>query len=264
VSIIEFGIKNGNAIINFQNGDKLTAVLDVNDFEVETIFGKVKVKINQIKKIVVRNRNNIQEEGLVAYYPFNGNANDESGNGNNGTVHEAVLVKDRFENNNSAYSFDGMNDYLDLGNPSSITGLGPSSFSICVWIKATLSGTRKEIISFGNTSLNKSECFYINSANQIESDLAYSYGPTSAVTVTDGNWHFVCVVNNDNVFQIYIDGAASGNSQAMSPNISSGSVHIGTVPETSACFFNGSIDEVRIYNRALSKSEILEHYTSGI
>ncbi|ETR68891.1 MAG: hypothetical protein OMM_04291 [Candidatus Magnetoglobus multicellularis str. Araruama] len=54
------------------------------------------------------------EEGLVAYYPFNGNANDESGNGNHGTVYGAILIEDRFGNKNSAYSFDGIDDYIGL------------------------------------------------------------------------------------------------------------------------------------------------------
>ena len=47
------------------------------------------------------------KDGLVAYYPFNGNANDESGNGNNGTVNGATLTTDRFGNTNKAYSFNG-------------------------------------------------------------------------------------------------------------------------------------------------------------
>jgi hypothetical protein len=54
--------------------------------------------------------------GLVAYYPFNGNANDESGNGKNGTVSGAVLTSDRFGNLISAYIFDGTNDYISA-NP---------------------------------------------------------------------------------------------------------------------------------------------------
>ena len=55
-------------------------------------------------------------DGLVAYYPFNGNANDESGNGNDGTVNGATLTEDRCGNANSAYSFDGADDYIDIGN----------------------------------------------------------------------------------------------------------------------------------------------------
>ncbi|WP_141699533.1 hypothetical protein [Candidatus Marithrix sp. Canyon 246] len=49
-------------------------------------------------------------DGLVAYYPFNGNAEDESGNGNHGTVNGATLSEDRFGNQESAYSFDGIDD----------------------------------------------------------------------------------------------------------------------------------------------------------
>ena len=54
----------------------------------------------------------ITTEGLVAYYPFNGNANDESTDGHDGTVYGATLTTDRFGNSNSAYSFDGINDYI--------------------------------------------------------------------------------------------------------------------------------------------------------
>ncbi len=57
------------------------------------------------------------DKDLVAYYPFNGNANDESGSGNNGTVHGATLTADRFGNAGKAYSFDG-DDYIDCGNSS--------------------------------------------------------------------------------------------------------------------------------------------------
>ena len=56
----------------------------------------------------------IPTEGLVAWYPFNGNANDESGNGNNGTVNGATLTTDKDGNENSAYSFDGNDDIIDL------------------------------------------------------------------------------------------------------------------------------------------------------
>ena len=67
-------------------------------------------------------------DGLVAYYPFNGNANDESGSGNNGTVHEASLTNDRFSNPNSAYFFDGVNDHIDANN------IDLSVITASVWI----------------------------------------------------------------------------------------------------------------------------------
>ena len=70
--------------------------------------------------------------GLVAYYPFNGNALDESQNGNNGTIYGASLTKDKSGKLNSAFSFDG-NDYISVNNKSSIN-FDTSDFSISMWI----------------------------------------------------------------------------------------------------------------------------------
>ncbi|MDH4071147.1 MAG: hypothetical protein OEV30_12075, partial [Ignavibacteria bacterium] len=75
----------------------------------------------------------VPTDGLVAYFPFNGNAHDESGNGNDGAVHGAQLAQDRFGNQNSAYRFDGINDYILFGNNPSTLLLG--DMSISVWIQ---------------------------------------------------------------------------------------------------------------------------------
>lgn len=53
-------------------------------------------------------------EGLILYYPFDGNANDESGNGENGTIYGPSLTYDRFGNENSAYEFNGTSDYIAI------------------------------------------------------------------------------------------------------------------------------------------------------
>src|SRR3990170_4735591 len=70
------------------------------------------------------------ENGLVAFYPFNGNANDESGNGNNGVVNGATLTTDRLGKADSAYSFDGVNDYIGQKETLSVV----NTFAISVWI----------------------------------------------------------------------------------------------------------------------------------
>ncbi|GAH51929.1 unnamed protein product, partial [marine sediment metagenome] len=70
------------------------------------------------------------EDGLVAYYPFNGNANDESGNGNNGNVYGTTLTEDRFGNPNSAYSFDGVDDYVNVMNLPITDGV-----TVGAWVK---------------------------------------------------------------------------------------------------------------------------------
>ena len=71
--------------------------------------------------------------GLVAHYPFCGNANDASGNGNNGTVHGAILTEDRFGNPKSSYSFNGVDNFIDV-IPS--TSLSPSNeVTFTAWVK---------------------------------------------------------------------------------------------------------------------------------
>ena len=73
-------------------------------------------------------------DGLVAYYPFNGNANDESGNGNDGEVNGATLVKDRFGNSGKAYSFDGVDDNIEVPETE---GFESNAHTISGWIYAT-------------------------------------------------------------------------------------------------------------------------------
>ncbi|MBU4445745.1 hypothetical protein KJ656_11790, partial [bacterium] len=64
--------------------------------------------------------------GIVAYYPFNGNANDESGNDNHGTVNSATLTTDRFGNENSAYYFDGEDDYIRIQHSPELSSANQS------------------------------------------------------------------------------------------------------------------------------------------
>lgn len=71
-------------------------------------------------------------EGLVACYPFDGNANDASGNGNHGTVHGATLTEDRFGNADSAYTFNGINNYIHL---SSLDSIGFNNGTVTLWFK---------------------------------------------------------------------------------------------------------------------------------
>jgi hypothetical protein len=75
----------------------------------------------------------VADSGLVASYPFNGNADDESGNGNHGTVLGTVLTTDRFGNENSAYEFDGSSTYITIPTSESLESL-TTKFSQIAWI----------------------------------------------------------------------------------------------------------------------------------
>src|SRR6185312_8036339 len=71
--------------------------------------------------------------GLMAYYPFTGNANDASGNANNPIFNNATLTQDRFGNPNSAYSFNGTDNYIRIRNSTTLNS--SNQISICAWVK---------------------------------------------------------------------------------------------------------------------------------
>ena len=75
----------------------------------------------------------VPTNGLVGWWPFNGNANDESGNGNHGTVNGATLTSDRNVKENSAYDFHGDNDYIDISTTNG--NFNNQQYTISLWYK---------------------------------------------------------------------------------------------------------------------------------
>ena len=205
-------------------------------------------------------------DGLVAYYPFNGNANDESGNGNNGTVHGATLTQDRFGNAHSAYSFDGISNYIDITNNLNFD-FGNKDFSISFWFNASGHGV---FVTQGDNLNNR---WY---AEIIQSVITYKWWNNGVLELnlvgntilTDDVWYHYVIVREGNKFNLYLNG-----------NLESSVTHSVTFPSYNKVlgigsdvmlggwtFVDGSVDDIRIYNRALSESEIQELYedsTSG-
>jgi hypothetical protein len=198
--------------------------------------------------------------GLVAYYPFNGTANDASGNANNGIVNGTAA----YETNSTgqiALQFNGTNNYVSLAElPTS----GSGSFTIFAWVNDSIPGTRQTIVSYGEGSQVSDSALYIylTDNNMLRFDLADSPGPTSPIIINNGYWYHVGVVNNNGNVQLYVNGVAEGSSVSMNPNIVSGFQYIGVDggPNGIGDYFNGTINKVRIWNRALSASEIQQLY----
>ena len=203
----------------------------------------------------------VPTNGLVGWWPFNGNANDESGNGNNGTVNGATLTTDRFGNVGKAYSFDGIDNYITLTNyPTS----GNESFSIFSWILTPNLSTRRQIISYGSNTATQGVWLFISSDNHLHFDLSLTPGPMSIENVGDSSWHFVGVTNNSGEIQLYVDGIISGSSQIMTPNITIEGKTIGSTITNDNWYFNGKIDDIGIWNRALTDQEISDLYNANI
>ncbi len=190
-------------------------------------------------------------------------ANDSTSNSNNGTVYGATAITGQMD---GAASFDGtIGHYINL---TSAPTTGTGSFSAFAWIKTSTNGKRNQIVQWGGDSgtANDGAWLQVDTDNKVHTDLSNIAGPKSAGTVNDGAWHLVGVVNNAGTFQIYVDGAASGLSQSMAPNLISTYHEIGGPGQGSAInqdwYFNGSIDEVRISNSAQSADWILASYKS--
>ena len=105
----------------------------------------------------------VPKDGLVGYWPFNGNANDESGNGNHGTVNGATLTADRNGVVNSAYSFDGDNDFITITN-SLIKG-GYQSYTISYWFNKLAPTTSTQAVINDRNSMTSGYKYYSNFVN---------------------------------------------------------------------------------------------------
>ena len=207
--------------------------------------------------------------GLVAFYPFNGNANDESGNGNNGVVNGATLTTDRLGKADSAYSFDGVNDYIQLPSTSL---LHPNQFSLSAWVYL------KEYVSNGDGNIGANVfsnyiccqtstafIFYISQDGRAS---IRSLDDLKSNTIIPLNtWSHIVATHNGNILKVYLNGTIDGNKPSLlSSTSSSGASRIGKgswYDQNGFEMFSGIIDDIRIYNRALTDTEVLALYNEG-
>lgn len=207
--------------------------------------------------------------GLVAYYPFNGNANDESGNGNDGTVNGATLTEDRFGNAETAYSFDGIDNYISVPDDTSLNLI--NELTISVWVNSrNISKVNQDIISkteSGSYSLTLNESDESDKINRfaflamISGGYKYYYSDTH---IESDTWYHVVSVYDGSYVKIYVDGIQETiHVQDGSIQSNNSSLIIGNESRQLHEPFDGYIDDIRIYNRALSESEIQELYLEG-
>ena len=221
----------------------------------------------------------VPTDGLVAWYPFNGNANDESMNGHDATVDGATLSTDRYGILQSAYSFDG-NDRIFPSNPSDWP-LTERTTSIWMRSDVPVSGGRT-LFGYGGTSCGNSWLVtYNNQGNYPLTQNAFEVQghcnnlPTAApMDATEFTyWHHVAIRTAPSGTTVFIDGVPSGNSDVFIDNTAPGCAVIGATPSQSGgCVFSdsnnqlweGRLDDFAIWNRALSDEEILLLYLSDV
>ena len=209
------------------------------------------------------------ETGLVAYYPFDGNASDMSGNGRHGTVNGgASLGLDRQGVAGKAYVFDGVNDYVETSYSS---GLNSPSFSYSLWVSSTVldANIGSPITSRKAGSLPnpyRGYMLYKTAENTWEAWLGFTSGwaEVTGPNVVANQWTHLAVSLDVGSYALFVDGSLAASS-TVNDFIANPSqplrIGAGTTEATPQFFFNGSIDEVRIYNRALSAAEVAALYT---
>jgi hypothetical protein len=209
--------------------------------------------------------------GLVAFYPFNGNANDESGNGANGTVNGAVLASDRFGNANKAYSFNG-NAFIS-STPTALP-VNNSARSFTAFIFYQQPQTYNDwscILSYGGGNVGNINDIFIglSKADQVYFN-AGEFGNTSTPSNSySSTWTHIAVtydgINLNNV-KIYINGIEQSanffNNRNLTTLTTQNSLFLigrsNPFYSSKLFYFNGRLDDIRVYNRALKKEEI-EH-----
>jgi hypothetical protein len=206
--------------------------------------------------------------GLVGWWPFNGNANDESGNGNHGTVNGATLTIDRFGNAGKAYGFDGINNYIQcnssISNHSNVSIAGWAYLNsndgngfVQIGIDGTNGGCNGYAIGNGGAT------FTTNGNNLISLVSCVEWNNTNS-TIPIQNWFHFALLKNGNVFQHYINGFLV-NTKTISNIINpSNSIFIGSSAPQSLNYHNGKLDDIAIYNRTLTQQEITQLYTRTI
>lgn len=219
------------------------------------------------------------DSGLVAHYPFNGNANDESGNSFDGTVFGATLTSDRFGLGSSAYSFDGIDDYINV--PGNSTFNGPTSFSVSVWFNSNQTAARTKIINKGidvggdrslytwDITLNPAQSgSFLGQVRGNYSDGVSSVSLYSEDTTLFNNWNFVVLTYDGLIGKCYVNNVLQDSSMSISGTLNneSGPIQIGREnnSNTGSDEFSGKIDDIRIYNRVLNPQEIDSLYNQSL
>lgn len=214
----------------------------------------------------------IPRNGLVGEWLFNGNANDTSGNGNNGTVYGATTIADRFGNANNCFHFSSANiDYIRIPNNVSLQGM--SAISISSWINIEQYRTEQTIVGKWGSASDSYHIALIQGGIRFGIGINGGCGGdinTSPGLIQTGKWYHILGIYAGNMMKIYINTNLVLNINSSVGNIAytPHDVYIGTFESygtisPSVTFGPGRIDDVRIYNRALSDSEIQALYNEA-
>jgi hypothetical protein len=204
---------------------------------------------------------------IVAQFDFNNNANDISGNNHNGTVSAATLTTDRFGNTNNAYAFNGSTSTITVPDDTTLR-LSNTDYTISGWInqtnvastnaviisKHTGAGQRGYLLNVSGTGTNPPRRLIFNVSSNTDPKAI------SDSIISINSWHHVVEVYqlSSHTIYTYIDGllnSSKANIPSLNPTTAA-DMYFGSDGVGLPFYFNGKIDDIRIYNRALSSCDV--------
>ncbi len=219
----------------------------------------------------------VPSNGLVGWWPFNGNTNDESGNGNHGINFGGTFTLDRFGSQISALYLDGVSR-IDVGNLN--LGLSNSSYTYANWFKTgAQSNPHRTMIADYNSSVSDDNIFacwhYLESTNLAHTgarNYPIGFSVPSNTILNNNQWHYIITTldRSTNLMSIYIDGILN-NFVSLPPNINFNEnsflrfgIHKWNNTFQNGFFWLGELDDIGIWNRTLTECEIQNLYTSQL
>jgi hypothetical protein len=220
----------------------------------------------------------VQAQPPIASWPFNGSANDVSGNAHHGTVFGASLTSDRFGSLSSAYSFDGVDDYIIVPDARDFRFAETRAFTISFWMKTCATLPYNSLVylvgkglpgNFSNTA------YYVALLQLVSQHIQHTrffptYQSGFPLTVITGTWHHVVILYNQENGpsarrEVWVDGVRSPEStSSVNPfdTSTTSSVYFahGLSPVR---YFQGALDDIRFYDRVITPSEIQALYTEN-
>ncbi|OQP59962.1 hypothetical protein A3860_35560 [Niastella vici] len=211
-------------------------------------------------------------QGLIAYYSFNGTANDVSGQNNNPTYNSTTLTTDRYGNANSACNFDGIDDYIIVPGTAGMNTA--TAMTVAMYFNTELTTLQNLIGKIGyysgegaqfqvaiNFNLYPGILYGVNNPvdicnSQIALNSAYV---NTGGTVPTNQWHCLVCTYEAGVQKIYLNGLlVSTNNTSFNTlrQCTNSDIQIGTWWQNDQLRFKGKMDDIRIYNRALNQTEV--------
>ena len=232
---------------------------------------KANEELKAMLEELLADKSPVPTNGLVGYWPFNGNANDESGNSFNGTVNGANLTTDRFLNTNKAYSLNGVSSFISIPANSKIL---PSQLTLAVWVNIPVEYSGNNVVG----RIIRSRFFGYALTYRTDDDLVnfevYTNSSTSSSSIcysqnkkmNDGIWHLIVGTFDGKDIRLFVDGAELGKETTPNSSIfysSDGFIFFGRDGNNSSsetALFQGKVDDIAIWNRALTADEISKIY----